>query len=198
LCVCGAALPRCTLTKVLSVCGNRHLTLTPSSVCVCVCVLETGTPVVDTEVPENCGGSTAWYTQKSASEFTYPFHIYERLSPSRRFDLCSGKKVRNKAIIKPVWTYGIELWECSKPSNTKILQTFQSKTLRKLSNSPCYISNVTLRNDLSIPYVTEVIRTYAKNHKNRTAQNNQLIKDLFNQPEIGRRLNRMWPEDLIR
>jgi hypothetical protein len=35
-----------------------------------------------------------------------------------------------KAIIKPVWTYGIELWGCSKPSNTKILQTFQSKTLR--------------------------------------------------------------------
>jgi hypothetical protein len=26
---------------------------------------------------------------------------------------------------------------------------------------------------------------------------NQLIRDLFNQPEIGRRLNRMWPEDLI-
>jgi hypothetical protein len=27
---------------------------------------------------------------------------------------------------------------------------------------------------------------------------NQLIRDLFTQPEIGRRLNRMWPEDLIR
>jgi hypothetical protein len=44
-----------------------------------------------------------------------------------------------------------------------------------------------------------VIRTYAKKHKNRTAQNNnQLIRDLLNQPEIGRRLSRMWPEDLIR
>jgi hypothetical protein len=77
-----------------------------------------------------------------------------------------------KAIIKRVWTYGIELWGCSKP-NTKILQTFQSKTLRRLANGPWYISNVTLHNDLSIPYVTEVIRTYAKNHKNRTAQNNK-------------------------
>jgi hypothetical protein len=81
-----------------------------------------------------------------------------------------------------------------KPSNTKILQAFQSKTFRKLVNAPWYTSNVTL----SISYVTEVIRTYAKNHKNRTAQNNQLIRDVFNQPEIGRRLNRMWPEDLIR
>jgi hypothetical protein len=104
-----------------------------------------------------------------------------------------------KAIIKPVWTYGIELWGCSKPSNTNILQTFQPNTLRKLANAPWYLSNVTLHNDLRIPYVTGVIRTFAKNHKNRTAQNNnQLIRDLFNQPEIGRRLNRMWPEDLIR
>jgi hypothetical protein len=68
-----------------------------------------------------------------------------------------------KAIIKPVWTYGIELWGCSKPSNTEILGMFQSKTLRKLGNAPWYISNVTLHDDLSIPYVTEVIRTYANN-----------------------------------
>jgi hypothetical protein len=74
-----------------------------------------------------------------------------------------------KAIIRPVWINGIELWECSKPSNTKILQTFQSKTLRKLANAPWYISNATLHNDLGIPYVTEVIRKYTKNHKNRTA-----------------------------
>jgi hypothetical protein len=101
---------------------------------------------------------------------------------------------KNKARIKPVWTYGIELWGCSKPSNTKILQTFQSRTLRKLANAPWYRLNVTLHNDLRIPYVTGVIRTYAKNHKNRTAQNN---KQLIRQREIGRRLNRMWPEDLL-
>jgi hypothetical protein len=105
-----------------------------------------------------------------------------------------------KAIIKPVWTYGIDLWGCSKPSNTKILQAFQSKTLRELANAPWHISNVTLHNDLGLPYITEVIRTYAKNHTNRTAQNNNLLKkkDLFYQPEIGRRLNRKWSEDFIR
>jgi hypothetical protein len=70
-----------------------------------------------------------------------------------------------KAIIKPVWTYGIELWGCSKPSNTEILQMFQSKTLRKLANASSYISNLTLHNDLNIPYVIEVIGEYAKKHK---------------------------------
>jgi hypothetical protein len=53
--------------------------------------------------------------------------------------LSLGNKITiYKAIIKPVWTYGIELWGCSKPSNTKIIQTFQSKTLRKLANAPWY------------------------------------------------------------
>jgi hypothetical protein len=32
-----------------------------------------------------------------------------------------------KAIIKPVCTYGIELWGCSKPSNTKFSKHFNPK-----------------------------------------------------------------------
>jgi hypothetical protein len=75
-------------------------------------------------------------------------------------------------------------------------QTFQSKML---DNDLWYVSNATLHNDLSIPYVTDVIKAYAEKHKNRTTQsNNQQIRDLFNQPEIERRLSRMWPEDLTR
>jgi hypothetical protein len=69
------------------------------------------------------------------------------------------------AIIKQVWTYGIELLGCSKPSNTKILQTFQSKTLRKLANAPWYISNVTLHDNLRILHITEDIE-----HTRRTTK----------------------------
>jgi hypothetical protein len=29
-----------------------------------------------------------------------------------------------KQILKPVWTYGIQLWGCTKPSNTEIIQGF--------------------------------------------------------------------------
>jgi hypothetical protein len=104
-----------------------------------------------------------------------------------------------KTIIKPVWTYWIELWGWSKPSNTKILQTFQSKTLREIAKAPWYISNHTLHNDLRITYVTEVIQAFAKKHKNWIAQNNNhLIRDLLNHPKIERRLHRTWPEDLFR
>ena len=86
--------------------------------------------------------------------------------------------------------YGIELWGCSKPSNTKILQTFQSKMLIMISNAPWYVSNQTLHNDFEIPYVTEMIRINTNKYKNRsTVHSNQLIRTLFN-PSVDRRLKR--------
>jgi hypothetical protein len=108
-----------------------------------------------------------------------------------------NKIIIYKTILKPIRTYGIELWGCSKRSNTKIPDTIQSKMLRQLVNAPWYVSNAILHNDLSIPYVTEVIKAFAEKHKNRTTQsNNQLIRYLSNQPEIERRLSRIWPEYL--
>ena len=55
-----------------------------------------------------------------------------------------------KAIIKPLWTYGIELRGCSNKSNVNIIQRFQSKTLRLIAAAPRYVSNQTLHADLSI------------------------------------------------
>jgi len=66
-----------------------------------------------------------------------------------------------KAILRPIWTFGIELWGCSKPSNTKILETFQSKMLRTISSAPWHVSNQTLHNDFDIPYLTEVVKINA-------------------------------------
>ena len=62
-----------------------------------------------------------------------------------------------KTIIRPIWTYGIELWGCSCKSNVNIIQKFQSKFLRTITNSPWYISNKSLHNDLQIEYVSEII-----------------------------------------
>ena len=71
-----------------------------------------------------------------------------------------------KAILRPIWTYGIELWGCSKPSNTKILQTFQCKMLRMISGAAWYVSNQTLHSDFDVPYVTEVVPINANKYKN--------------------------------
>ena len=88
----------------------------------------------------------------------------------------------------------ILLWGCSKPSNAKILQAFQSKTLRLITNAPWYVNNQTLRTDLSIPYINEVIKNTARKNFNH---HNPLIANLYNRPLKRRRLLRCWPDDLI-
>jgi hypothetical protein len=62
-----------------------------------------------------------------------------------------------KCIIKPIWTYGIHLWGCIKPSYTKIIQSFQFKVLPLITNARWYVSNLTLHNNLQIPFVIEEI-----------------------------------------
>jgi hypothetical protein len=41
-----------------------------------------------------------------------------------------NKLVLYKQILKLVWTYGIQLWRCTKPSNIAVIQRFQNKVLR--------------------------------------------------------------------
>jgi hypothetical protein len=104
-----------------------------------------------------------------------------------------------KAILEPVWTYGVELWGCSKPSNTKILQTYQSNTLWKITGAPWFVSTLTLHNDLKIPFVQQEITLHANKYKLRTTgHSNQPISELFRQSNDVRRLQRIWPEDLAR
>jgi hypothetical protein len=68
-----------------------------------------------------------------------------------------NKLLLYKAIIEPIWSYGIQLWGCAKPSNTQIIQRIQSKTLRLVFNAPWYVSNKTLHKDSRIPLVEDKI-----------------------------------------
>ena len=111
----------------------------------------------------------------------------------------ANKVIIYKAVLRPIWTYGIELWGCSKPSNTKILQTVQSKILRCITNAPWFISNYTLHKDLNIPYISDVIKMHAAKYRNRNiGHSNNLINELLNPSLDVRRLKRQWPDDLTR
>jgi len=69
-----------------------------------------------------------------------------------------NKLLMYKAILKPIWSYGVQLWGCAKPSNTKIIQRIQSKILRIVFNAPRYISNKTLHEDSGTPFVEDEIK----------------------------------------
>jgi hypothetical protein len=59
-----------------------------------------------------------------------------------------------KVTLKPVWTYGIQLWGTASNSNLEILERFESKVLRIITDAAWYMPN-NIKRDLQIPLVKE-------------------------------------------
>ena len=103
-----------------------------------------------------------------------------------------------KAIIKPIWSYGIQLWGTAAKTNIDILQRFQSKILRLIANAPRYVTNATLHQDLNIPTVQEEIQKFSTKYLSRLQSHpNILASDLSHPPSYRRRLKRLLPFDLF-
>lgn len=102
-----------------------------------------------------------------------------------------------KTVLKPIWTYGIQLWGTASNSNIEILQRFQSKTLRAIANAPWYISNATLHNDLRIATVRNTAKNHSISYEARIEQHpNQLATQLLDRNRVARRLKKYKPLDL--
>jgi hypothetical protein len=97
-----------------------------------------------------------------------------------------------KAILKPIGTYGIQLWGTASISNIDILKHFQSKTLRMMVDAPFYMPNMVIRRNLQIPTVKEEIQHYSSQY---SAHPNDLIANLMELPD-NRRLRRHLPNDM--
>ena len=99
-----------------------------------------------------------------------------------------NKLLISKAVIKLIWSYGIELWGCASKCNIVIMQRSQSKILRAIANALWYITNHTLHTDFNIPYVSDVIHERINiHHNNLEAHPNPLLEPLL-QPINTRRL----------
>jgi hypothetical protein len=59
-----------------------------------------------------------------------------------------SKFLVNKAVLKPIWTYGIQLWGTGSNSNIEIFKRFQSKALRSILKTPWYINHHRIHEDL--------------------------------------------------
>jgi hypothetical protein len=95
-----------------------------------------------------------------------------------------------KAIIIPIWTYGLQLWVCASKSNTAIIQRSESKILRMIVDASWYVSNATLHADLGISSVQDVIQQRSNKHHNKIkTHENPLLKMLLAR-DNNRRLER--------
>ena len=102
-----------------------------------------------------------------------------------------------KAILKPVWTYGVQLWGVAAQSKIDIIQGFQSKVLRIITNASIYISNIRIDNDLGVLTVQEEISSLSSNQRQRLQKHaNPLVISLTNTANNILRLRRPHNNDL--
>jgi hypothetical protein len=101
-----------------------------------------------------------------------------------------------KAILKPVWLYGCQLWGTASISNIERIELFQSKVLRIIVNAPWFVLNWVVQQDLQIPSVNEEIKNFSeKYHLRFSAHPNQLATDLL-KSHCVKRLKRFNLSDL--
>jgi hypothetical protein len=105
----------------------------------------------------------------------------------------NNRLVLYKQILKQVWTYGIQLWGCTKPSNIAIIQRFQNEVLRAIVNAPWYVRDADFHRDLKLEMVTAEIKMFARKHEERLHHHNVEAIHLLDNSELLRRLKRTKP-----
>jgi hypothetical protein len=80
--------------------------------------------------------------------------MYWLLGRSLRLSL-PNKLLLYKTILKPIWTYGIQLWGTVSTSNIEILKRFQSQALRIIVDTPWCVPNNHIRRDLQMTSAIE-------------------------------------------
>lgn len=77
----------------------------------------------------------AQHTRVKRLQLNLRLRMLKSLLVNNKYTNLNTKLLIYKSLIKPIWTYGIQLWGNAKKSNTNRIQTFQNIRLRKLTNS---------------------------------------------------------------
>jgi hypothetical protein len=105
----------------------------------------------------------------------------------------SNKILIYSAILKPIWTYGIQLWGTASTSNIEILPF---KILRTIVDAPWCMPTTVIWRALQTPKVKEEILHYSSQYSARLSLHpNNLVVNLVTQPG-NRWLRRHMPNDL--
>ena len=108
----------------------------------------------------------------------------------------SRKRLVYITMIRPVWTYAIQLWGSTSNTNYKIVQRFQNKILRKITNAPWYLSNEQLHHDLNILPVKDIARSSACAYEKRLHSHSNVEALMLLEPPPIRRLKKRIPNDV--
>lgn len=110
-----------------------------------------------------------------------------------------NKLLLYKQILKPAWTYGIQLWGCASKSNIQVIQRFQNKALRNIVDAPWYCRNRDIHRDLQMDTVDQTIAKFASSHEQRLLHHvNVEAIQLLDNTNLVRRLKRTKPFELVK
>lgn len=107
-----------------------------------------------------------------------------------------NKVLLYKSILRPIWTYGIQLWGSAAKSNLEILQRFQNKVLRIIVDAPWFVTNSVIHKDLNISSIEEEITRYSQKYRGRLLHHPNVLTHSLMESNQVRRLKRNIPADL--
>ena len=95
-----------------------------------------------------------------------------------------------KAVLKRIWTYGVQLWGSASTSNIDILESFQSKVLRMVVGAAWCVPNAVIKRDKPVLSVRREIPNYSVTYRQIIDDHpNRLVQSLFQRPNYNRKLN---------
>lgn len=95
-----------------------------------------------------------------------------------------------KVVLKPIWTYGIQLWGSACNSNIAIIQRTQNGILKNLANAPWFLRNSELHGELNMNTVSAEIKKFAATYKKRLAIHPNPLAEELNIISYPKRLKR--------
>ncbi|CAB0020788.1 unnamed protein product, partial [Nesidiocoris tenuis] len=100
-------------------------------------------------------------------------------------------------VLKPVWSYGAQLWGCTAPTNRQIIQRFQNSVQRCITDAPWCFQNDALHRELNVDSVDQVIKQRVSAHLTRLRDHlkEEAVK-LLDVEDLTRRLKRTKPHEL--
>ncbi|KAG7296733.1 hypothetical protein JYU34_020641 [Plutella xylostella] len=115
--------------------------------------------------------------------------LYWLLGKNSKLSLDNKLLVYN-TIIKPIWTYGIQLWGSASISNINIIQRAQNAILKSVSNAPWFLTTNELHDNLQMTTVKEEIKRFEKSYKDRLVNHPNPLATQLLQPSYTKRLKR--------
>ncbi|CAH2233814.1 g16259 [Pararge aegeria aegeria] len=138
----------------------------------------------------------AHHVKNRRKELNFQYHSWNWLIGHQSPLSLNNKLLVYCCVIKPIWTYGIELWGSTSNSNLEILQRFQNIVLRAISGARWFTRNDVIHKYLEIPTIKEEVNKYSKKHKLRLEKHPNILAQRLLTDTNTKRLKRWHILDL--